>query len=91
LESVIVVNSSTDRTLNIPVLVSADIGKKVGFLKLGIGRLTIQAPAGVSIQDSGAGETIYCADGGMARLELEIISITQMGIVGGIGNWTTTG
>jgi hypothetical protein len=90
LGSVVVVDSGTDRGLTLPTLATEDIGKKIGFLKLGIGRLTITAPTGVSIQDSGPAGTIYCDDGEMARLDLEVISVTQIGIVSGIGNWTTT-
>jgi len=89
-DTVIVVDSASTQTLTLPVFVTADIGKRIGFLKLGIGRLTVTAYTGVCIQDSGAGDTIYCADAGVARLYLEVISTTQMNITGGLGNWWTT-
>ena len=87
---VVVVASSSDRILTLPDFVVGDVGKRLTVLKYGIGKVTLQAYTDVSIQDSGAGDTIYCDDGSMARIELEIIDETQMSIIGGIGNWTTT-
>ena len=86
---VVDVDSGSDQVLQLPALATV-VGKRLGVAKLGAGRVTITAPAGASIQDSGPGGTIYCASGEMARIELEVLSSTQIGIVSGVNDWTTT-
>ena len=87
--NVVTVDSASDQVLQFPTLTTVT-GKRIGVAKMGVGKVTITAPVDASIQDSALGGSIYCDDGTMARIELEVISATQIGIVCGVGTWTTT-
>jgi hypothetical protein len=86
-----IMNSSDDKVFNLPELTSAYVGAFIQVGKIGTGRLTINAPTGVQIEDSAAGGTIYCTEPEMANLVLELISATKWKIVYYTNTWITTG
>lgn len=86
----IIVNSSDSKTMALPSVGSSDVGAWVRVIKLGSGQVTIDAADSDLIDDSGAGDTIYCDDAGLASITLMLVSETQWAIVAAIGTWTTT-
>ncbi|MGD9643705.1 MAG: hypothetical protein AB7V08_13320 [Elusimicrobiales bacterium] len=86
----ITVNSASAQTINLPSVTAADIGAVITIIKLGAGRVTIDAPAGVYILDSASGGTIYNGSTSRAAITLRLISATQWVATEGEGAWITT-
>jgi hypothetical protein len=88
----VIVNSSSDRTINLPSVDSSHVGATFTIWKLGSGRVTIDAADSDTIMDSAAGGTIYNSATGetWACIRLRLQSATQWAIEGGVGTWTTT-
>ena len=87
-------NSAGNKTFTLPGSVPADYdGEPFTFIKLGAGKLTIQASANQTISDSSIAGTIENANALeiYASVKLEYVySTTQWILIGGDGNWTTT-
>jgi hypothetical protein len=87
---VITVDSSGSQTLYLPTLTSANGGWHVIIVKLGTGRVTVDAPAGSVIDDDGTdGGTIYCDAVTQAHLEVLLPASGQFTTIG-TNTWTTT-
>jgi hypothetical protein len=88
----VIVNSSSDRTVNLPSVDSSYIGATFTIWKLGTGKVTIDAADSDTIMDSSAGGTIYNSSTTeiWACIRLRLQTATQWAIDGGVGNWTTT-
>jgi hypothetical protein len=88
----ITVNSASAQTVYLPSVTAADIGATVTVVKLNAGIVTIQAPSGVYISDSGSAGTIYNNTSGesYATITLRLVNDTKWIIIGGDGSWTTT-
>ena len=89
---VITVNSGSTQVLNLPSLVSGDIGKYFTIVKLGAGQVTVQANTGQQIADSGTGDTIYNSTAAetYATLTLLAVTTTLWIVLGAHGTWITT-
>jgi hypothetical protein len=85
----LVMNASVSKTFNLPSVNSGEIGGWVDFVKLS-GELIIDAADSDTIEDSGAGLTIYCSTVGKASLKLRLVTETIWMIESGIGTWITT-
>lgn len=84
-------NSATPQTFVLPSVAAGDVGIEFSFMKLGVGSLTVQAADSDTIEDSGAGLSIYCDDASTASIGLKLASTTQWLIkYGATGIWTTT-
>jgi hypothetical protein len=88
----VIVNSSSDRTVNLPSVDSSHIGATFTIWKLGAGKVTIDAADSDTIMDSSAGGTISNSASTeiWACIKLRLETATQWGIQGGVGTWTTT-
>ena len=88
----ITVNSASAQIVNLPAVTAADIGATITIIKLGAGTVTIDAPAGVYIADSGSGGTVYNNSAGetYAAITLRLATTAKWIITGGNGSWTTT-
>lgn len=78
-------------TYTLPAVTAADVGAQFTFIKKGIGKVVIQAPAATYIADSSAAGTIYnAADSpGCATITIRLASDTLWVIIGGDSMWTT--
>jgi len=85
------VNSGSAQTVNLPSVDSSHIGIWFTVIKLGAGKVTINAPDSDVIVDSGAGGTIYNEAAGetYAMITLKLVSATVWSVVGAIGTWNT--
>jgi len=88
----LVMNSALDKAFNLPSVGAGDVGLWFTFIKLGAGKLTIDAADSDVIADSGAGDTIYDDIAGetYATITLVLVSETQWAITGAHGTWVTT-
>ena len=90
----LVMNSASDKTFTLLSVDGDDIGARLRFVKLGAGKLTIDAADSDTIGDSGAGDTVYCGDTGKAVITIELISATQWAIMSIVNepseSWITT-
>lgn len=79
-------------TLPTSANMSGHTGKEITFVKKGAGKVTIQAPAGVTIADSTSAGSIYNdqASETWASITLVAITTTVWAIKGFDGTWTTT-
>lgn len=87
---VFVCNSTSTQTFNLPSVTASDIGFYCTIIKIGSGQVTIDAADSDTIQDSGAGDTIYCADTGIASITLVLCRETAWYITSAVGTWVTT-
>lgn len=87
---VLVMNSSSNKIFTLPTVTAANVGLEYTFTNINTGRLTIQAPSGVTIDDSNAAGTIYSDDNTIPSIALRLVSSTHWQIVGANGSWTTT-
>lgn len=83
-------NSSSAQSFNLPSVSSSDVGFECTVVKLGAGQVTIDAADSDLIEDSGAGDTIYCNDETIATITLKLVTETQWIIKFASGTWTTT-
>lgn len=87
-------NSASDKTFTLPSVSSVNDGARVICIKLGSGKLTIQAADSDIIHDSGAGDTIYNDEGAgppYPSIILEYVdAVTTWVIMSYVGNWVTT-
>jgi len=86
----ITVDSVSDQIVNFPSVDSGDIGCWFTIVKLGSGRMTIDAADTDTIADSGEGLTIYNNTEVYATITLQLVSETKWFITGGHGTWVTT-
>ena len=88
----ITVNSASAQVVYLPSVTAADIGATVTVVKLGAGRVTIDAPAGAYIADSASGGTIYntAVLPVYAVITLRLATSTVWLPVSGHGAWVTT-
>jgi hypothetical protein len=85
-----VCNSASDQTFNLPSIDTPDIGFETTIIKIGGGKVTIDAADSDTIQDSGNGGTIYCSDRGIASITLLLARPTAWYITSAVGTWITT-
>lgn len=83
-------DSTSAQTFLLPSVDTVDIGTVFTIVKLGTGRVTIDAADSDTIEDSGAGDTIYCADEGDAVITLRLFTATGWNILFANGTWITT-
>jgi hypothetical protein len=89
---VLVMNSADAKVFNLPSVGASDVGLKYKFVKIGAGKVTIDAADSDKIADSGAGDTIYNdqASEVYAMIELVLVAETQWAICGMDGVWSVT-
>ncbi|OGR51471.1 MAG: hypothetical protein A2049_00995 [Elusimicrobia bacterium GWA2_62_23] len=88
----ITVNSGSAQTINLLSVTAADIGATITVIKLGAGKVTIQAAASTYIADSASGGTIYnsAVSPAYAAITLRLATSTTWIPVSGQGAWITT-
>lgn len=88
----ITVNSASAQTVSLPSVSSSDIGATIKVIKLGAGRVTIDAADSDTINNSGAGDTVYnnAVTPAYASIDLLLVTDTKWAIVDGQGAWITT-
>lgn len=86
------VMNAADKTFSLPSVSAANVGALVKVAFINTGKLTIDAADADTIDDSGAGEGIYCEQNGekYSSIALRLISATEWIIVAAKGIWTTT-
>lgn len=87
----LVMNSSSDKTFSLPSVDATNAGTWYIFVKIGTGKVTIDAADSDVINDSTAGGGIYDAQTNetYAVIIVELVSETQWVAYGGVGTWTT--
>lgn len=90
--TLLIMNSSAEKTFSLPSVSASDIGCHFYFAKINSGKLIIDAADSDKIADSAAGATIYNDQSGetYAAIHLILVSETQWSIFGLDGTWTTT-
>jgi hypothetical protein len=83
-------NTGATATFNLPSVNSTHLGYEYTVVKLGSGTVIIDAADSDRIQDSGAGDTIYCSDSGIASITLKLVTSTLWIIYYANGTWITT-
>lgn len=85
-------DDASDQTFGFAAPVTADIGKQFWLVKDGTaaGKIILDAPAGVIIDDSNAGGTCYCNGGAIASGLFLVLSATYIQKIAATGTWTTT-
>jgi hypothetical protein len=86
-------NSGSDKTFTLPSVSAVDDGARLTVVKLGAGKVTIQAADSDIIADSTAGGTIYNNTAAQiyADVNLEYVDATVTWVIRGAhGSWTTT-
>jgi len=85
-------DSNEEETFYLPSVDASHIGSWFRFVKLGSGKLNVEAADSDRIADSGIGDTIYNDEPTQtyATLTLLLVSATQWTITEGHGTWTTT-
>ncbi|KKW19691.1 MAG: hypothetical protein UY62_C0070G0005 [Parcubacteria group bacterium GW2011_GWF2_50_9] len=88
----ITVNSASAQIVYLPSVTAADIGATITVVKLGAGKVTIDAAASTYISDSTSGGTIYnnAVSPAYATITLRLVTATQWMIIGGEGSWIAT-
>jgi hypothetical protein len=88
----LVMNSANDKIFNLPSVDATNVGTFYTFVKIGAGKVTIDAADSDLIADSSAGGTIYDSQASetYATITLQLVSATQWVITGFNGTWTTT-
>ena len=81
-----------NKTFNLPSVALADVGAILTFVFISTGTLIIDAADNDTIDDSGAGDTIYCTQNGekYSSITLMLASTTEWIILAAKGIWTTT-
>ncbi len=90
--STITVDNSADVTINLPAVTASHIGATITVVKLGIGKVTINAPAGTFIMNSSDGGTAYCdsiSPYGL-NITLRLVNSTLWAKIAGDGVWSVT-
>jgi hypothetical protein len=87
----ITVNNAAAQTVTLPSVGAGDIGAQFTIVKLGTGKVVIDAPVGAFIADSTDGGTIYnnAVTPPYASLTLKLVTPTLWMLVGGEGSWIT--
>jgi len=90
----LIMNSASDKTFTTPSVDASDIGAPLRFVKIGTGKVTIDAADSDTIGDSGAGDTVYCGGAGIAVINLELVTATSWAIMSVVNepseSWITT-
>ncbi len=71
-------------------MTTSHIGTEYTIVKLGAGKITVDAADSDTIEDSGIGDTIYCEDSGIATIKLLLVTETNWVITFANGTWITT-
>ena len=84
--------NAVDKAFSLPSVGASDIGAILTFVFIGTGTLIIDAADADTIDDSGAGDTIYCTQNGekYSTLTLMLTTATEWIILAAKGIWTTT-
>lgn len=84
--------NAANKTFTLPSVAAGDVGAILTFVFIGTGTLTIDAADTDTIDDSGAGDTIYCTQNGekYSTITLMLASATAWIILSAKGIWTTT-
>ena len=77
-------------TIDATACAASKVGSVFTFANLGTGRLTLQMPTGVSVNDSSATGTIYSDTDSVATIVIELLTATKFLVTGSTGSWTTT-
>jgi len=86
-------NSASDKTFTLPSVGASDVGISCTFIKLGAGKVTIDASDSDTIHDGSAGGTVYNDQAGetYATITLMLTGTTQWSIINSSGlGWVTT-
>lgn len=86
-------NSAQAKTFTLPSVAAGDIGKVLTFIKLGAGRVTLDAADSDTIHDSAAGGTLYNAVAGetYASATIMLTAATKWSLINSSGiGWITT-
>ncbi len=86
-------NSASAKIFTLPSVDSTTDGAWITIMKVGAGRVTIQAADLDKIHDSSAGGTMYCDAAAeiYANVTLEYVdAIVTWIVIGGSGTWITT-
>ena len=83
-------SATTTQTFLLPSVDATNIGFVVTIVKLSTGQVTIDAADSDTIEDSGAGDTIYCSDLNPATITLRLFTSTGWFIIAANGTWITT-
>ena len=90
----LIMNSASDKTFTTLSVDASDIGAPLRFVKIGTGKVTIDAADSDTIGDSGAGDTVYCGGAGIAVINLELVTATSWAIMSVVNepseSWITT-
>jgi hypothetical protein len=88
----ITVNSASAQIIYLPSVDASHIGATIRVIKLGAGKVTVDAADTDTINDSGAGDTVYnsAVTPPYASIDLMLVTSTKWTIVGGQGAWITT-
>jgi hypothetical protein len=83
-------NSSSDKTFTLPSVGTSEDGARITFIKVGSGKMTLDAADSDYIYDSAAGATIYTTSS-YATITIEYCDTdTRWYIISAVGTWTTT-
>jgi hypothetical protein len=86
----ITVNNASDMVVTLPSVGS--VGAVVTVVKLGAGRVTVDAPAGIYIGVSSSGGTIYSTNvsPNYASVTLRQVTATYWAVISSYGTWSAT-
>lgn len=89
--SLIVVDATSDVTLNLPSTGSGDVGSWIGFAKINTGKLVLKCGGANRVADSSAGGTLTNShpNENFATIKLIIAATNRWLIETGHGTWTT--
>lgn len=78
-DEIFIMNSAADKIFTLPSVGASDVGIGCILVKIGTGKLTIQASDSDTINDSSAGGTLYNALAGetWAAVQIKLITTTQ--------------
>jgi hypothetical protein len=90
-KSIVMEIGSDDYTVTLPSVGSTNTGVSLTIVRIGDGRLTIQAADSDTIERSRPGGGIYCHESHrmIANVTLYLASATEWGITGATGIWFT--
>ena len=88
----VIVNSSSNRQVNLPSVNAAELGSFFTIVKLGTGNVAIDAADSDTINGGAAGGTLLndVAEETFAYVVLRLVSATAWVVVGGVGSWRTS-
>ena len=83
---------AADKIFSLPSISASNIGAVLEMVFINTGTLTIDAADADTLDDSGAGDGIYCTQNGekYSSITLKLVSATEWIILAAKGIWTTT-